>query len=151
MTSLKALRSAGCLLALPYYSSLAAELQAEHGQHEAALVRLGDCLRLADATGEMYYVPELYRLEALSLQALGEHRAAESEACLRRAIALAREQGARMPEARSTLALCRALERQGRRDEVRALLSEISGWPARHAAMPELAEARALLGELAGS
>src|SRR5580704_13042538 len=37
------------------------------------------------------------------------------------------------------------LERRGRRDEARALLSEISGWPARHAAMPEIAEARALL------
>lgn len=145
------LQGFGYRLGQPHYLSMAAELRAEHGQHEAAIEQLDGCLQLAGEMGEMYYVPELYRLKAFSLQALGEHKTAESEACLRQAIALAREQGARMPEARSTLALCRSLDRQGRRGEVRALLGEICAWPVQHAGMPELAEARALLGELTGS
>ncbi|WP_437679660.1 TOMM system kinase/cyclase fusion protein [Sorangium sp. So ce131] len=142
-------RSHTLQLGATYYTSLPAELEAERGQHEAAIERLDRCLRIAEDTGEMYYAPELWRLKAASLLACAP-RAPEGEVCLRRAIALARAQGARLPEIRAALALCRALLAQGRRDEGQTLLGEICGSPDEHASMPERAEARRLLGELSG-
>ncbi|WP_438003715.1 TOMM system kinase/cyclase fusion protein [Sorangium sp. So ce321] len=143
-------RDAGQQLGLPYWLSLVAELEAERGQHEAAVEQLADCLRLAAESGDVYYVPELYRLKALSLRAFGADAEQESEQCLQRSIAVAREQGALMLELRSTLALCRMLVRQDRRDEARPLLGEISGWAVEDADLPDLAEARALFQEVIG-
>ncbi|AUX40927.1 protein kinase [Sorangium cellulosum] len=143
------LRSREFLLGRTYYLSLAAELEAERGQHEAAIERLDRGLRLAEETGEVYYVPELCRLKAASVLAYAP-RAPEGEACLQRAIAVARTQGARLLETRATVALCRVLLAQGRRDEGRTLLGEICGSPDEPATMPELIEARRLLGELSG-
>jgi TOMM system kinase/cyclase fusion protein len=142
------LRSSEQRNGLTYWISLEAEILAERGRHDAALARLDDCLQLATETGETYYVPELYRLKALSLEACDVRATSESEACLRQAIAAARQEGARMPELRATIALCRSLRRQGRREEAAALLEDASAWPAEHAALPELDEARGLLREL---
>jgi hypothetical protein len=147
---IEAILGSGNLLDMTYWSSLIAELQADRGQHEAAAERLDECLRLAAATGETYYVPELYRLKAASYLARETgalQGALQAEECLRRSIAAAREQGARALELRSTLALCRLLREQGRREEARVLLSESGGWPAEDSAPLELAEMRALLGE----
>ncbi|WP_437964203.1 TOMM system kinase/cyclase fusion protein [Sorangium sp. So ce260] len=146
----EAIRHTGQKMALPYWLSLVAELEAERGQHEAAVERLAGCLLQAAELGDVYYVPELYRLKALSLRACGAHGEQESERCLHQSIAIAREQGSRMIELRSTVALCRILVRQGRRDEARPLLGETSGWPVECADLPEFAEARALRHELAG-
>ncbi|MGK4004177.1 TOMM system kinase/cyclase fusion protein [Sorangium sp. So ce1036] len=143
------IRDSGDLSWMTYWPSLVAELEAERGDHEAAIARLDGCLKLAEETGERYYVPELYRLKALSILARDPRAAPETEACLRRAIALTREQGARLLELRSTLALCRLLLDQDRRPEGRLLLHEIGSWPAEHAEIPEIDEARALLREIA--
>ncbi|KYF48402.1 hypothetical protein BE08_34990 [Sorangium cellulosum] len=144
---IEALRGSGVLLGMTYYPSLLAELMAERGRRGAALEQLDDCLRAAERTGEVYYVPELYRLRAAVLLA-GDACAPEGEECLRRAIAVAREQAARLPEIRSSLALCRVLVSRGRRDEARLLLGDIDGWPREHGAMPELGAARAMLREI---
>ncbi|WP_437692019.1 TOMM system kinase/cyclase fusion protein [Sorangium sp. So ce176] len=144
-----ALRSTGLLLGMTYYPSLEAELMAERAEHGAAIERLDDCLRTAERMGEVYYVPELYRLKAASVLAC-DRRAPEGEACLRQAIVHARAQGARLPELRSALALCRTLLEQRRDDEALVLLSELDRWPAEYAGMPELAEARGLLRAHAG-
>ncbi|MGK3987476.1 TOMM system kinase/cyclase fusion protein [Sorangium sp. So ce136] len=144
------IRDAGQQANFPYWLSLVAELHAERGQHEAAVEQLAACLRLAVESGDVYYMSELYRLKALSLHACGADAEQESERCFRRSIAIAREQGARTIELRSTLAICRILVRQGRRDEARPLLGEIGGWPVEYASLPELNEARALLREVTG-
>jgi ATP/maltotriose-dependent transcriptional regulator MalT len=144
------IRDAGQQVGLPYWLSLMAELEAERGQHEAAVEQLAGCLLLAAESGDVYYVPELYHLKAMSLRAFGAGAERESEQCLQRSIAIAHEQGARIFELRSTLALCRMLVRQGRRNEARPLLRKISGWPAECADMPDFGEARALLQEVTG-
>ncbi|MGK3995209.1 TOMM system kinase/cyclase fusion protein [Sorangium sp. So ce1024] len=149
MEHVDALRSSGLLLGMTYYPSLEAELMAERAQHGAAIERFDDCLRTAERMGEMYYVPELYRLKAASVLAR-DPRAREGEECLQQAMAHARAQGARLPELRSTLALCRMLLGQRRNDEALVLLSELDRWPAEYAAMPEIAESRGLLRELSG-
>ncbi|WP_437639175.1 TOMM system kinase/cyclase fusion protein [Sorangium sp. So ce854] len=147
MEHVATLRDAGLLLGMTYYPSLEAELMAERAQHAAAIERLDDCLRTAERMGEEYYVPELYRLKAASVLAC-DPGASGGEACLQQAIVRARAQGARLPELRATLALCRTLLGQRRDDEALVLLSELDHWPAEYAALPELAEARGLLREL---
>ncbi|MGK3961094.1 TOMM system kinase/cyclase fusion protein [Sorangium sp. So ce118] len=147
---IETIRDAGQQLGLPYWLSLVAELEAERGQHRAAVEQLADCLRLAAESGDAYYVPELYRLKALSLRAFGADAEQESERCLQQSIAVAREQGARTIELRSTLALCRMLVQQERRDEARPFLRGIMSWPVECAALPSFAEARALLQEVTG-
>ncbi|WP_437736734.1 TOMM system kinase/cyclase fusion protein [Sorangium sp. So ce1335] len=149
MEHVDALRSSGLLLGMTYYPSLEAELMAERAQHGAAIERFDDCLRTAERMGEMYYVPELYRLKAASVLAR-DPRAREGEECLQQAMMHARAQGARLPELRSTLALCRVLLGQRRNDEALVLLSELDRWPAEYAAMPEIAESRGLLREISG-
>ncbi|WP_433935764.1 TOMM system kinase/cyclase fusion protein [Sorangium cellulosum] len=144
---IEGLRGSGVQLGMTYYPSLLAELMVERGERDAAMERLDDCLRTAERTGEMYYVPELYRLRAAALLA-DDARAPEGEECLRSAIAIAREQAARLPEIRSSLALGRLLVAHGRRDEARLLLSAIEGWDPEHGAMPEIGAARALLREI---
>ena len=147
---LRALRESDQQIGMTCLLSLEAELLAERGHHDAAIERLDDCMRLARETGEMYYVSELYRFKAISLEASDPRAAPESQECLRQAIAFAREQGARTLELRSTVSRGRALLRQGRREEASALLQPIGDWPAEHAVMRELGEAQALLRELSG-
>jgi predicted ATPase len=146
---LEALRASDQQVGMTFWPSLEAELLAERGHHDAAIERLDACMRLAHETGETYYLPELYRFKAISLEARDARAAPESEEYLRQAIAFAHEQSALTLELRSTVMLCRSMLRQGRSEEARELLRPISAWPAEHAALPELGEARALLRDLA--
>ena len=52
----------------------------------------------------------------------------ETEACFRRAIEVARGQGAKSWKLRATTSLARLLREQGRRDEAREMLAAIYGW-----------------------
>ena len=73
---------------------------------------------------------------------------AEAERCFRTAIDIARRQAARFFELRATTSLARLLKRQGKRDEVRAMLSEIYNWFTEGFDTADLKDAKALLDEL---
>jgi TOMM system kinase/cyclase fusion protein len=146
--SLAALRASGQELGLSYWLSLVAEAEAARGQLDAAVARLDECLRYAEATGEMYYVPELHRLKGtylLERQGPGP----EVEACFRSSIAVARRLGTRMAELRSALALTTLLEQRGQVGEGVALLAPIHRSFTEGFALPELREASAMLARLA--
>ena len=69
-----------------------------------------------------------------------------AEDCLRRALDVARAQGARLVELRAAVALARHCRERGRTDEARALLSAAYAWFAdRPPAAPEIVAARRLL------
>ena len=144
--SLAALRASGQELGLSYWLSLVAEAEAARGQYEAAVGRLDECLRYAEETEEMYYVPELYRLKGSWL--LVCDRVAAAEECFRRSIAIARRLGTRMAELRSALALFGILERRGQAAEGAALLAPIHRSFTEGFALPELVEAGARLAAL---
>lgn len=80
-----------------------------------------------------------------------EVRAAEShgEACFRRALDVARRQGARSLELRAATSLARLWHRQGRRAEARDLLEPVYTWFTEGFATADLAEARQLAETLA--
>jgi predicted ATPase len=73
----------------------------------------------------------------------------EALACFEKAIEVARLQEAKSWELRATMSLARLLDRQGKRDEARAILSEIYGWFTEGFDTADLKDAKALLDELA--
>ena len=69
----------------------------------------------------------------------------------RQALAMSRDQNARMLELRAAMSLCRLQQRRDDPTEARQLLEQIYGGFTEGFATPDLAEARALLEQLGGS
>jgi predicted ATPase len=104
-------------------------------------------IALVNQTDQRMQEAEVYRLKGeLSLKARGNEQ--EAEACLRRAVEIARHQSAKWWELRATVSLARLLDKQGRRDEARAILAEIYGWFTEGFDTADLKDAKALLDEL---
>jgi class 3 adenylate cyclase/tetratricopeptide (TPR) repeat protein len=92
---------------------------------------------------------ELYRIRGELLLASKSSLAPEAERCFLDAIAIARRQNARSWELRATTSLAKVLDQQGKRDEARAMLSEIYNWFSEGFDTADLMDAKALLDELA--
>jgi predicted ATPase len=88
------------------------------------------------------------RVLRLALLAPDQH---EAETCFRQALAVAREQDARMWELRAATSLARLWRNQDKWAEARDLLAPIYGWFREGFDMPDLREAKALLQELAST
>jgi predicted ATPase len=100
-------------------------------------------------SGERYYESELQRLRGELLLADGRASdAGEIEGCFRKAIEVARQQDAKAWELRATMSLARLLDKQGRRDDARAMLAEIYSWFTEGFDTADLIEAKAVLEEL---
>ena len=91
---------------------------------------------------------ELYRLKGEALLGGAAPFEAEAQACFDTAIMVAREQEAKSWELRATMSLARLLASQGRRDDARAMLSEIYNWFAEGFDTADLKDAKALLDQL---
>jgi predicted ATPase len=102
---------------------------------------------LAGATQVRKVQAETLRLRGDLLLLTGDRAAAE--ASFRDAIALARNQGARLFELRAAASLARFWRDQGRPREARELLAPLYGWFTEGFDAPDLKEAKALLDELA--
>lgn len=98
---------------LTYYFGLAAEAYAAAGLHGEALALIDRSLALVERSGETFWRAELHRLRGASLLALGVD---DGEADLRRALVIARDQGARLLAMRSADDLARLWQAQGRID-----------------------------------
>src|SRR5215468_4026579 len=75
----------------------------------------------------------------------------EAEPCLIRALEMSQTAQAKSLELRAATSLARAWQGRGRVAEARSALAEICEWFDASLATPDLIEARALLGELAGA
>jgi TOMM system kinase/cyclase fusion protein len=146
---LASLKEQGTRLAVDFYESLTAEVEAGLGRHDAALERLEAALRLSRESGELYYVPELLRAQAVILLAR-EPGCAAGEASLREALALSRALGLRMWELRSAVPLCQLLLERGQSTEARELLAPLHARFTEGDGVPDLVRARALLDVLGG-
>ena len=91
---------------------------------------------------------EVERIAGDTLILMGAENAAEAEQCMRRAIAIAAEQGAKSFELRATTSLARLLARHDRRVEARAMLAAIYNWFTEGFDTADLKNAKALLDEL---
>jgi len=116
------------------------------GQLQAALAHLAEAKRLQDETEDRWYQTETLQLLGDVLLAIGD--AAAAEASYGEALALARQQSAKLFELSASMSLARLWCDQGKRSEAQELLAPIYGWFTEGFGTPVLKEAKALLEEL---
>ena len=116
---------------------------------QEALSALTEALDLIEASEQRFWAAELHRLRGEFLLSRSPASLAESEACLNKALAIARRQSARSLELRAAMSLARLWRDQGKLHQARELLAPVYGWFTEGFDTRDLKEAKALLGELA--
>jgi predicted ATPase len=132
----------------PYFLALLADAHGRADQAAIGLSLLADTLDGVGRTGVRWIEAELHRLQGELRLALPEPDQSEAEACFLRAIAIAREQQAKLWELRAATSVGRLRAEQGRRGEAHDLLAPIYAWFTEGFDTADLKEAKALLDEL---
>jgi predicted ATPase len=130
---------------MPHFIALLGKAYEIAGQVEEAAIRLDEALRIVEQTGERWFAAELNREKGQLL--LRQGHTARAEELYRKALAIAREQEAKLWELRAAASLARLRRDQGRRAEARELLAPIYNWFTEGFDTPDLKEAKALLDE----
>jgi predicted ATPase len=141
-------RATGSLTTTSLFLSLIAEVQSRFGQCDEAMAAIEEALAIIEETGERAFEAEVHRTRGELLLAGAVSNAAQAEQSFRLAIEVARRQKAKSWELRVTLSLSRLLRASNRRDEARAMLSEIYNWFTEGFDTADLKDAKALLEEL---
>ncbi len=147
----RAYRATGAELERPYWLLLLAEALANDDDIAAAADAVAEALEQAKETEAHFCEAELYRIKGDLLVARSPENEAEAEACLHRAIEVARGQSAKSLELRASLSLSRLCQRQGKREEARRVLGDVYGWFTEGFDTPDLRDAKALLDDLSRS
>ena len=121
------LQAMGVVNQLPFCLGLLAGVHTQAGSPTQALALLTEALAIVERTQERWFEAELHRLKAEALLAGSPRDAAEAEASLRRALAVAREQGAKFWELRAAITLARLWHDQGKPSEAVKLLAPVYG------------------------
>jgi predicted ATPase len=143
---LAAYRATGAEAFVPYQIALLAKACEIAGQIEEALDLLNDALRIIERTGERWLEAELHRHKGELL--LRDDQTEPAEKLFRKALGIAEQQEAKLWELRAAVSLARLCRDQGRPTEARDLLAPVFGWFTEGFDLPDLKEAKALLGEL---
>jgi class 3 adenylate cyclase/predicted ATPase len=133
--------------AAPGLMVLLADAQRAAGQLVAAQGTVAAGLAVAAHTGQLLWDADLHRLDGELLLATGGV-ADEAAARYHRALAIAREQGARSVELRAATSLARLLREQGRTSEARDLLTPVYASFTEGFDTGDLQDAKALLADL---
>jgi class 3 adenylate cyclase/tetratricopeptide (TPR) repeat protein len=128
-----------------------AQVYARLGRTDDALAMINEELARFERWGAHVGEPELYRLKGEVILSRDPGAAVEAEKYCRKAIAIARGHCAKWFELRAATSLARLMRDTGRRDEARAMLSEIYNWFTEGFDTADLRDARALLEELSES
>jgi tetratricopeptide (TPR) repeat protein len=134
----------------PALFALLAEAQQATGQLAEAQGTVATGLAIAAQTGQPFFDAYLHRLDGDLLLATGG-LADEAAARYHRALAIAREQGARSFELRAATSLARLWRDQGKRAEAFDLLAPVYAWFTEGFDTRDLIDAKALLDELIDS
>jgi predicted ATPase len=113
-----------------------------------AIATLNEALAHVKRTGELADYAEMLRLRGEMLLMRDRSATVEAEDSFRAAIDVARAQQAKWWELRTSVSLARLLRDTNRRDEGRTMLAEIYNWFTEGFELPDLQEAKTLLGEL---
>jgi adenylate cyclase len=138
-------RQTGSGFTIPYFLSLLSEASAAAGNAGEALRLLAEARGLLEASGEGCFEAETHRLEG-ELRRGAQGDPAEIEACFRKALDVARSQGARAFELRAATSLARFALEQGGSPEAGQLLAEVTAGFDSQPETPDVLEARAVLG-----
>jgi predicted ATPase len=138
----------GAELWVPDLLALLAQAHGRAGRPAAGLDLLAEGLGRVGRTGGRWPEAELHRLRGELLLALPSPDLAEAEASFSRAIAVSREQGARMWELRAATSLARLRRDQGERQKAHGLLAPAYAWFTEGFDTQDLRDAKGLLDEL---
>jgi predicted ATPase len=147
MSGLALAAETGHRLGSPGVFAVLAEAQQAASQLAEAQGTVATALAVAAQTGQPFVDADLHRLDGDLLLATGG-AADEAAARYHRALAIAREQGARSFELRAATSLARLWRDQGKRAEARALLAPVYATFTEGFATRDLIDAKALLDEL---
>jgi DNA-binding winged helix-turn-helix (wHTH) protein len=149
-TGIETYRTGGHVVALPFLLGSLAGALAHSEDLDAALLPIAEARALVESTREQRVEAELHRLEGVIRVRRGEDAAAERG--IRRAVELARQQGARWWELRATTSLARLGLGKGQPASVRragrAALARIADSFTEGGDTADLQEARRLLADL---
>lgn len=145
---LAAWETTGAELGRPCHLALLAEVYGKWGQNKEGLDIIEGALAAIDMTKERWYEAEICRLRGELILALSQENQFEAETCFRRAIDIARQQGARSWELRAVMSLSHLLQRQGKKEEALKVLSTIYSQFTEGFDTGDLKDARALIDEL---
>jgi predicted ATPase len=140
--------AAGQTMAQPLCLVLLAEAAGSLGQTQDGLTLLDEALAALKDTGRGDLLAEVYRLQGNLFLCQDVPDAAHAEACLQRALVVARHQQAKAVELQAARSLSRLWQAQGKRVVARQLLAEVYGWFTEGFETADLQEAKALLEEL---
>jgi len=141
--------STGAKVGRSWFLVMLADMYRTQGAWEHGFDAVAQALAHAEETEERYYEAEAYRLKGELLKAQGGLAATEAaETCFRRAIAIARHQGARSWELRASTSLARLWHDTARAAEARQVLAAVYESFTEGHEVPDLQEARRMLGEL---
>jgi predicted ATPase len=143
---LSVLARTGDQLFRPYSLARLAEALGKAGHVDEALSALDEAIDIAHRSAVPYWDAELQRCKGELLLDANDVNAAE--ACFRRAIDVARGQGAKSSELRAATSLARLLADQGQRRQAQDRLAPIYGWFTEGFDTADLKDAKALLDEL---
>ena len=136
----------GSKLNVPQFLSLLSSAQARGGPIEEALITIEEALSSVGEE-EVSVLRALWQRGQIHLQRGYE---ADAERDFRATITTALRMGSKAYELRATTSLARLLARQGKRNEARAILSEIYNWFTEGFDTPDLKDAKVLLDQLSG-
>ncbi len=145
---LAASRTIGAEVVRTYFLCLLAEVCMKRGRLDDGLGALSEALAAANDREERVSEAEIHRLKGELLLRQNNSNASEAQSCFQSAIAVARKQSAKSLELRATVSLARLLDKQGKRDEARAMLADIYNWFTEGFDTADLKDAKALLNEL---
>lgn len=142
-------RSAREVVMGPSHLGVLAEGLKAVGRLDEAVEVIAEALTLTEQTNERWSEPELHRLKGeLLLGRGGTGDNDEHETCFLKSLDIARDQGARWWELRTSVSLARLWRDQGKRHEARNLLAPIYDWFTEGFDTADLTDAKALLEEL---
>jgi predicted ATPase len=144
-----AYRATGAPLLVAYYCTLLADVSAHLGHPAEGLQALAEAHTLVEQHEERWWEAEVCRLRGILLLRQTGTSQVEAEACLQRALDVARCQEAKSWELRAAMSLARLWQQQGKRTEAWELLAPIYGWFTEGFDTADLQEAKALLEVLA--
>jgi predicted ATPase len=141
-------RATSATMLVPYLCTALADVSAHLGHPEDGLQALAEAHTLVEQREERFWEAEVCRLRGVLLLRQPGTPQEEAEACLQRAVDVARRQEAKSLELRAAMSLSRLWQQQGKQAEARELLAPIYGWFTEGFDTADLQEARALLDAL---
>jgi len=140
---MEAFTSTGALQHLPLFKALETEGHLQLDQDDEGLHLLEEMHELIIRTDQLFYLPEVHRLQGLFTASIDQKDEAEEH--LREAVKVARQQRSRSWELRSLISLTRILQGQAHFDEARSNLRAVYDCLEKGHGLPDLATAADLL------